>query len=70
VLVALTAAPLAQAEVGPGSPSTPTTEGGTITITVTGTGVKGGSDGHAATRTVSVPSPCYMRAGRTSPRTR
>jgi hypothetical protein len=64
-LVALTAVPLAHAEVGPGNPKTPTTEGNTITITVSGTGVSGGSAGHAATRTVSVPSPCWYRPGKT-----
>lgn len=41
-------------------PSTPTTNGGTITITVSGTAVKGGSPGHSVSRQVSVPSPCWM----------
>ncbi|MFI6828087.1 hypothetical protein ACIBG5_13365 [Kribbella sp. NPDC050241] len=45
--------------------TTPTTSGGTIVITVSGTGVRGGSDGHSASRTVSVPAPCYMEPGMT-----
>jgi hypothetical protein len=45
---------------GPKKPSTPTTTGGTITITVSGTALKGGSPGHSVSRTVSVPAPCWM----------
>lgn len=43
----------------------PTTSGGgnTITVTVVGTGVKGGSAGHAGSRSVSVPAPCSMSPG-------
>lgn len=41
-------------------PSTPKTSGGTITITVTGTALKGGTPGHSVSREVSVPAPCWM----------
>src|SRR5687767_2905772 len=41
-------------------PSTPVTTGGTITVTVSGTALKGGSPGHSVSRKVSVPSPCWM----------
>jgi hypothetical protein len=47
-----------------GTTPPPTTTGGnTITVTVVGTGVKGGSAGHAGSRSVSVPAPCAMLPG-------
>jgi hypothetical protein len=39
------------------------TSGNTITVTVVGTGVKGGSAGHAGSQSVSVPAPCAMMPG-------
>jgi len=61
-VLALGSTQAAQAGAGEGSgeTGTPTTSGGTITITVTGTALKGGSAGQSATRTVSVPAPCWM----------
>ena len=49
----------------PPPPPTTETKGGrqTVTITVVGTGVKGGSAGHAGRTTVAVRSPCVMTAG-------
>jgi hypothetical protein len=47
-------------EGGGGDTNTPTTKGGTITITVTGTALKGGTPGHSTSRQVSVPAPCWM----------
>jgi hypothetical protein len=54
--------PTAQAGTGEGAgeSNTPTTKGGTITITVTGTALKGGSPGQTVSRDVSVPAPCWM----------
>lgn len=46
-----------------GSMPPPSTSGGTITVTVTGTGVRGGTAGSPARRTVSAPSPCWMSPG-------
>ena len=57
--VAATSWSPAWAEVGP----PPVTEGGTITVTVTGTGVRGGTAGRTATRSIQVPSPCSMSPG-------
>lgn len=42
------------------APSKPVTTGGKVTVTVTGTALKGGSPGHSVSREVSVPSPCWM----------
>ncbi|HEY0618259.1 MAG TPA: hypothetical protein VGD15_11735 [Kribbella sp.] len=54
--------PTAQAGTGEGTgeSATPTTAGGTITITVSGTALKGGSPGQTVSRHVSVPAPCWM----------
>lgn len=46
-------------DVGETTPP-PTTKGGTITITVSGTALKGGSPGHSVSREVAVPAPCWM----------
>jgi hypothetical protein len=52
--------PIAAFGYGGTDPQTPSTSGGTITITVSGTALKGGSPGQTVSRHVSVPSPCWM----------
>lgn len=44
-------------------PTTPGASGNTISVTVTGTGVTGGSAGSAGTKTVAVPAPCRYIQG-------
>jgi hypothetical protein len=58
-VVILLAAPATSA-LAVGTTPPPTTSGNTITITVTGTGVRGGSAGHASQQSVAVPAPCWM----------
>ena len=50
---------------GSSTPSTPTTSGHTVTVTVSGSFVGGGSDGSpgGGTTSVSVPSPCWYDQG-------
>jgi hypothetical protein len=60
---ALTPAPSAFAEAGPGGSTTPGASGNTITVTVTGTGVSGGSAGSGGTTTVAVTPPCRYIQG-------
>ncbi|GAA0608846.1 hypothetical protein GCM10009534_49470 [Kribbella sandramycini] len=62
VSLAITTSTIASAGFGEEDPppSKPVTTGGTVTITVSGTALKGGSPGRAVSRKVSVPSPCWM----------
>lgn len=65
VLASLLTSPSAYAEDGVDGP-TPTTSGNTIMVTVTGTGVKGGSGGtDGGGHTVPVVVPCVMTQGMT-----
>jgi hypothetical protein len=58
--------PSAYAEDGPVGDTTPTTSGNTIMVTVTGTGVKGGSGGTGGgSHVVPVRAPCVMTQGMT-----
>jgi hypothetical protein len=60
-VIILLAAPATSAlAIGTTPPPSPTTSGNTIVITVTGTGVRGGSAGHTAQHTRTVAAPCSM----------
>jgi hypothetical protein len=59
----LIGAPVSAFAVGTTPPPTTGGDGGTITVTVTGTGVRGGSAGRPSSRQVIVPSPCWMSPG-------
>src|SRR5258705_11940050 len=69
VLAALMTSPSAYAEDGPVDDTTPTASGNTISVTVTGTGLKGGSGGTGGgSDVVHVRAPCGVTQGMTGKR--
>ncbi|HEY0472042.1 MAG TPA: hypothetical protein VGD34_10250 [Kribbella sp.] len=65
-LAVLATSPSAYADLGGNPPPpTPGVGGDTVSITVTGTGVKGGSGGQGGSRVVTKPTPCGFIQGKT-----